>query len=102
MTDTTTNPSTDLEEEVRTWLSENWDPDLTVAQWWSAWALPAGRLRTCPRTPTGVASREATVWSCRARSAPSGPWVRLRVWACCSQRRRSPSTAPGADRHLRA
>ena len=47
MTDTAerTTPSTDAVEEVRAWLEENWDPDLTVAEWWerlglSGWAAP--------------------------------------------------------------
>ena len=47
MTDTAerTSPSTDAVEEVRAWLEENWDPDLTVAEWWerlglAGWAAP--------------------------------------------------------------
>jgi alkylation response protein AidB-like acyl-CoA dehydrogenase len=47
MTDTAerATPSTDAVEEVRAWLEENWDPDLTVAEWWerlglSGWAAP--------------------------------------------------------------
>ena len=33
-------------EELDAWLAENWDPDLTVAEWWqrlgsSGWAAPA-------------------------------------------------------------
>ncbi len=47
MTDTaerTTQP-TDAVEAVNEWLKENWDPDLTVAEWWerlglSGWAAP--------------------------------------------------------------
>ena len=44
MTDTAA-ASTDLVEEIRTWLRENWDPDLTVAQWWerlglAGWSAP--------------------------------------------------------------
>src|SRR5438552_12612689 len=32
-------------EELRIWLKENWDPDLTVAEWWerlglAGWAQP--------------------------------------------------------------
>ena len=32
-------------DEVRTWLEENWDPDLTVAEWWerlgsNGWSSP--------------------------------------------------------------
>ena len=23
-----------VRDEVRAWLAENWDPDLTVAEWW--------------------------------------------------------------------
>ena len=35
----------DLRTEVRSWLNDNWDPDLTVADWWqrladSGWAMP--------------------------------------------------------------
>ena len=35
----------ELAEELRTWLSENWDPELTVGDWWellglAGWAAP--------------------------------------------------------------
>jgi len=45
MTDTTTAPATDLLTELKAWLADNWDPDLTVGQWWerlgsSGWAAP--------------------------------------------------------------
>ena len=47
MTDTAerTSQSTDAVAEVQAWLEENWDPDLTVAEWWerlglSGWAAP--------------------------------------------------------------
>jgi alkylation response protein AidB-like acyl-CoA dehydrogenase len=39
-------PTTDdVRAEVRSWLDDNWDPDLTVADWWerladSGWAMP--------------------------------------------------------------
>ncbi|MGD9996756.1 MAG: acyl-CoA dehydrogenase family protein [Ilumatobacteraceae bacterium] len=44
-----TNPSsivTDVLDELDAWLAENWDPDLTVAEWWnrlglSGWAAPS-------------------------------------------------------------
>ncbi len=45
--DDTAIASTDeLVAELRSWLDENWDPDLTVAQWWerlglSGWANPS-------------------------------------------------------------
>ncbi|MEY2397304.1 MAG: hypothetical protein QOJ00_478, partial [Actinomycetota bacterium] len=40
-----TRTGNELLDELRTWLEENWDPDLTVAQWWeklgtSGWAAP--------------------------------------------------------------
>ena len=40
------NPSIDVVDEVTSWLEENWDPDLTVGEWWdrlgsSGWAFPA-------------------------------------------------------------
>jgi alkylation response protein AidB-like acyl-CoA dehydrogenase len=47
MTDTAerTAASTDVVAEVRAWLEENWDPDLTVGEWWerlglAGWAAP--------------------------------------------------------------
>ena len=47
MTDTAerTSQPTDAVEAVNAWLQENWDPDLTVAEWWerlglSGWAAP--------------------------------------------------------------
>jgi alkylation response protein AidB-like acyl-CoA dehydrogenase len=35
----------DVRAEVRSWLDDNWDPDLTVGEWWerlarSGWAMP--------------------------------------------------------------
>ncbi len=48
MTDTVTAPSEDdaaLLADVSTWLADNWDPDLTVAEWWelvgaAGWSAP--------------------------------------------------------------
>ena len=36
----------DVREEARTWFEENWDPELTIREWWarlgpSGWAVPA-------------------------------------------------------------
>src|SRR5947209_5836623 len=38
--------TTDVIDELTAWLEENWDPDLTVAEWWerlglSGWAAPS-------------------------------------------------------------
>jgi alkylation response protein AidB-like acyl-CoA dehydrogenase len=49
MTDTaerTSSTGSDVTAEVRAWLEENWDPDITVGEWWerlglSGWAAPA-------------------------------------------------------------
>src|SRR5579875_2388117 len=52
----------DAATEVKAWLAENWDPDLTVAQWWerlgtSGWGAPA-----LPETAYGKGlSRSETV-----------------------------------------
>jgi alkylation response protein AidB-like acyl-CoA dehydrogenase len=40
------NPSIDVVDAVTRWLEENWDPDITVGEWWdrlgsSGWAFPA-------------------------------------------------------------
>jgi len=47
LTDLLQSPTSgdELITELRTWLEENWDPDLTVAEWWdrlgpSGWAAP--------------------------------------------------------------
>jgi alkylation response protein AidB-like acyl-CoA dehydrogenase len=45
MAEETTGSRTELIDELRTWLEENWDPDLTVGEWWerlgmAGWAAP--------------------------------------------------------------
>jgi alkylation response protein AidB-like acyl-CoA dehydrogenase len=47
MTDTAdrTTTGSDVIAEVKSWLADNWDPDLTVAEWWerlgtSGWGVP--------------------------------------------------------------
>jgi alkylation response protein AidB-like acyl-CoA dehydrogenase len=56
MTDTTertTATSTDVVDEVRAWLEENWDPDLTVAEWWERLGLAGWAAPTLPTTAYG-------------------------------------------------
>ncbi len=69
----------DLIEEVRTWLEDNWDPDLTVAQWWeklgtAGWSapnLPADSYgRGLSRSDGVKVARE--IGSFGALGAPSG------------------------------
>src|SRR3954466_12437299 len=45
MTDTAERTNRDVTAEVNAWLEENWDPELTVAEWWerlgtAGWAAP--------------------------------------------------------------
>ena len=83
----TSAPATDLVDELRTWLEENWDPDLTVGEWWerlglAGWAaptLPDERLRPGPVPQRRRASSNAR----SPRSAPSAPRPGS---ACCSRR----------------
>ena len=40
-----TDTATDVITELKDWLNDNWDPDLTVAEWWerlglAGWAAP--------------------------------------------------------------
>jgi alkylation response protein AidB-like acyl-CoA dehydrogenase len=55
MTDTATrtSESTDVVDEVRTWLEENWDPDLTVAEWWERLGLAGWAAPGLPETAYG-------------------------------------------------
>ena len=45
MTDTVDSAAGEFVDELRTWLDEQWDPELTVAEWWerlglAGWAAP--------------------------------------------------------------
>ena len=40
-------------EQVKAWLTENWDPDLTVAQWWEVLALSGYAAPTWPEDDFG-------------------------------------------------
>jgi alkylation response protein AidB-like acyl-CoA dehydrogenase len=55
MTDTTTEAksNTDVVDEVRAWLEENWDPDLTVAEWWERLGLAGWSAPTLPENAYG-------------------------------------------------
>jgi alkylation response protein AidB-like acyl-CoA dehydrogenase len=73
-----------VRDEVRAWLKENWDPDLTVAQWWdrlaeSGWAMPQWPEewfgRGLPGNLARVASEE--IRAAGAIGPPSGLGVLL-------------------------
>jgi alkylation response protein AidB-like acyl-CoA dehydrogenase len=54
MSDTTIErENTDVVDEVRAWLEENWDPDLTVAQWWERLGLAGWSAPTLPTNAYG-------------------------------------------------
>jgi len=45
---TTTDRLDDLRTEVRAWLAQNWDPDRTVRDWWTAMADAGWQFPTWP------------------------------------------------------
>ena len=52
---------TDLVDELRDWLEENWDPDLTVGEWWERLGtVRLGRADACRPTATARACPAAT------------------------------------------
>src|SRR5687767_1170498 len=80
----TVRSGSDLVDELRAWLEENWDPDLTVGQWWerlgmagwSAPMLPADCYgRGLNRADAMLAS--ATIASFGAMAAPQGMAIGL-------------------------
>ena len=80
MTDTVEQHETsDLVAEVRAWLEENWDPDLTVAEWWERLGLAGWAAPTLPTNAygRGVARNDAVqvqqvISDHGARPAPGG------------------------------
>ena len=48
MTDTASRTDRDVKAEVTAWLEENWDPDLTVAEWWERLGLAGWVAPTWP------------------------------------------------------
>jgi alkylation response protein AidB-like acyl-CoA dehydrogenase len=42
-----------LVDEIRTWLAENWDPELTLAQWWERLGLAGWAAPTLPEDAYG-------------------------------------------------
>ncbi len=68
-----------IRDEVTAWLDENWDPDLTVGEWWqrmadSGWGFPTWPAEWCGRgldnDALGVVSRAFQAKG--AMGAPSG------------------------------
>jgi alkylation response protein AidB-like acyl-CoA dehydrogenase len=60
---TDTNPEVGLRDEVRAWLDDNWDPDLSVDEWWcivadAGWTVPHFEVDEGGR---GLSRRSATI-----------------------------------------
>src|SRR2546421_11123875 len=54
MTDTASRSRTaDVTAEVNAWLEENWDPDLTVGEWWERLGLAGWAAPTLPANAYG-------------------------------------------------
>ena len=54
----------DVRTEVKAWLEENWDPDLTVAEWWDLLARSGYAAPTFPEDCVGQGLAAATSrWS---------------------------------------
>jgi alkylation response protein AidB-like acyl-CoA dehydrogenase len=53
MTDAATTDAGTILDELRSWLSDNWDPDLTVAQWWELLGLAGWAAPTLPTNAYG-------------------------------------------------
>src|ERR1700691_5457027 len=79
MTDTAARSVTDAVAEVNAWLADNWDPELTVAEWWermgtAGWSAPTWPTEWYGRglsRPERIAVQRAIAW-CGALGAPGG------------------------------
>ena len=56
----------DLRDEMRSWLGESWDPDLTVREWWGRLAAAGWQF---PTWPEGFGGRGLTATEGRAVTA---------------------------------
>ena len=102
MTDTAQINSTDqVIDELREWLSSNWDPDLTVAEWWERLGLAGWSAPTLPtnaygrglsRNDGGRGSPQE-IADFGALGAPAGLGLLLAAPTIADPRH------PGADRH---
>ena len=80
MTDTATHlPTDEILSDLRSWLEQNWDPDLTVGEWWerlglagwSAPGLPTNAYgKAIPRTDAVAVANQIAAFG--ALGAPAG------------------------------
>jgi alkylation response protein AidB-like acyl-CoA dehydrogenase len=73
------DPDAEVRTEVRAWLQENWDPDLTVGAWWqllghAGWSAPSWPVeaygRGLSRDDAAIVTREIAAFG--ALGAPNG------------------------------
>ena len=69
-------------EELDTWLAANWDPDLTVGEWWERLGLAGWAAPSLPTNAYGrdVSRNEAIaiakkMFSARSTSFGSSSWT---------------------------
>jgi alkylation response protein AidB-like acyl-CoA dehydrogenase len=74
----------ELIDELRTWLEENWDPDLTVGQWWERLGMAGWSAPMLPADSYGrglsrgdALAVSATIASFGALGAPQGKSIGL-------------------------
>jgi hypothetical protein len=67
---------------VKEWLAVNWDPDLTVFEWWERLGAAGWSAPGLPESSYGHGlARSEVVWpdrkssGCRRPSLPSAPWA---------------------------
>ena len=53
----------DVRTEVKAWLEENWDPDLTVAEWWDRLTRSGYAAPTFPEDAGARAGAATSRWS---------------------------------------
>ncbi len=81
MTTTTDTDTGDVTADVTAWLHENWDPDLTVAEWWdrlgrSGWATPTWPVEWYGRGLSRVGGRPGAADHRNLRCARCARWSR--------------------------
>ncbi len=97
----TERATTDIIDELTAWLEENWDPDLTCAEWWERLGLSGWAAPTLPENAYGKALSRNDGVRVQTEIARFGALGALRASACCSPLPRSPRTARKSRSTLR-
>ena len=67
-------------DELQSWLDDNWDPDLTVGEWWerlgmSGWAAPLLPVESYGRGHVTRRCARRAADDCEARCARRTRWA---------------------------